>query len=310
MLVLGKRLISAAFIIAALAGLLTLDWSLAAHAPGLWLAPLALVAGGLLAAEMLDLWRDRPERPTGWVVQAGVALIWLATAAPLLWQWLMRPTFTCGPLEHVGCSLLGFTSALALIFGAEMARFVEPGLSTGRMALGTLAVSYAGLLLSFLMNLRFLHGHRWGMAAVISLIIIVKLADTGAYFVGRAWGRHKMSPVLSPKKTLEGAAGGFAAAVLGAALCQAWFVPWLVGDGGSPGSLFKWALYGLVLAAAGMFGDLAESLLKRDAQRKDSSTWLPGLGGVLDILDSLLFTAPPAYFCWVIGLIGPGQPTT
>jgi phosphatidate cytidylyltransferase len=300
------RLISAAIIIAGLSALLTLDWTLGAAAPGLWLAPLALVAGLLLASELLDLWRDRPERPAVWVVHAGVILTWLATIAPLLWQWCGQSSFACGPLEHLGWSLLGFTAALALVFAAEMARFVEPGLSTGRMALGTLTLGYAGLLLSFLMNLRFLHGHRWGMAAVISLIVIVKLADTGAYFVGRTFGRHKMSPILSPKKTFEGAAGGIAAAMAGAALCQIWLVPWLVGDQSSPGTLLGWALYGFVLAAAGMFGDLAESLLKRDAQRKDSSTWLPGLGGVLDILDSLLFAAPPAYFCWVIGLIGPG----
>lgn len=307
---LRMRLISAAVIIGGLAALLTLDGTLAAATPGLWLAPLALVAGLLLASELGDLWRDRPERPASWVILAGVALTWLATVAPLLWQWCVQPAFTCGPLEHLGWSLLGFTAALALVFGAEMARFVEPGLSTGRIALGTLAIGYAGLLLSFLMNLRFLHGHRWGMAAVISLIVIVKLADTGAYFVGRSFGRHKMSPILSPKKTLEGAAGGFGAGILGAILCQAWFVPWLTGDAASPGSILQWALYGIILAAAGMFGDLAESLLKRDAQRKDSSSWLPGLGGVLDILDSLLFTAPPAYFCWVIGLVGPGSIVT
>jgi phosphatidate cytidylyltransferase len=64
-------------------------------------------------------------------------------------------------------------------------------------------------------------------------------------------------------------------------------------------------LYGLILAAAGMHGDLAESMLKRDMQRKDSSTWLPGLGGVLDIVDSVLVAAPCAYLCWVLGLVGP-----
>ena len=71
-------------------------------------------------------------------------------------------------------------------------------------------------------------------------------------------------------------------------LCQPWW-----------GSV----LYGLILALAGMLGDLAESLLKRDVGRKDSSRWLPGLGGVLDILDSLLLAAPPAYLCWVAELV-------
>jgi phosphatidate cytidylyltransferase len=66
-------------------------------------------------------------------------------------------------------------------------------------------------------------------------------------------------------------------------------------------------LYGLLVAVAGMVGDLAESLLKRDMKCKDSSTWMPGLGGVLDILDSLLVAGPVAYGCWVVGLVGPGS---
>jgi phosphatidate cytidylyltransferase len=305
--VLRLRLISAAIIIGVLAGLLTLDFVFATQAPGLWLAPLALIASVLLASELLDLWRDRPERPSTWVVIGGVVLTWSATAAPLLGQWCGQAA-AGSPLEHVGWSLLGFAVAVALVFGAEMRRFVSPGQSTGRLALGTFAVTYAGLLLSFLMNLRFLHGHRWGMTALISLIVIVKLADTGAYFVGRAFGRHKMSPILSPKKTMEGALGALLAAGLGAAICQKWLAPSLVGTDANPGSLLRWVLFGLILAAAGMFGDLAESLLKRDAQRKDSSSWLPGLGGVLDILDSLLFAAPAAYICWTVGLIGPAGP--
>jgi phosphatidate cytidylyltransferase len=65
-------------------------------------------------------------------------------------------------------------------------------------------------------------------------------------------------------------------------------------------------IYGVVLAIAGMLGDLAESMLKRDMERKDSSTWLPGLGGVLDIIDAVLFAGPVAWLCWVFGLVGPG----
>ena len=72
------------------------------------------------------------------------------------------------------------------------------------------------------------------------------------------------------------------------------------------GPLWRWLLFGLMMALSGMLGDLAESLLKRDAERKDSSRWLPGLGGVLDILDSIVFAAAPAYYCFAAGLIGPG----
>jgi phosphatidate cytidylyltransferase len=131
------------------------------------------------------------------------------------------------------------------------------------------------------------------------------MADTGAYFFGRAFGRHKMTPLLSPGKTWEGAAGGILTACAASWACFHWFGPWLVQSQYVEPPVIASLLYGLILAAAGMHGDLAESLLKRDMQRKDSSTWLPGLGGVLDIVDSVLVAAPCAYLCWVLGLVGP-----
>ena len=82
-----------------------------------------------------------------------------------------------------------------------------------------------------------------------------------------------------------------------------YLVPWLFGVNVTSGNIGTFALYGMIVATAGMIGDLAESLLKRDSSQKDSSTWLPGLGGVLDIIDSLLFAALPAYLCWLGKLI-------
>jgi phosphatidate cytidylyltransferase len=73
-----------------------------------------------------------------------------------------------------------------------------------------------------------------------------------------------------------------------------------------PGPWWGWIAFGLLVGGAGMVGDLAESLLKRDVGRKDSSTWMPGFGGVLDVLDSLLLSAPVAWACWAFGLVGPG----
>jgi len=125
--------------------------------------------------------------------------------------------------------LVGMSAGLVLAFIAEMARYTRPGHSTGSIALSVLAIGYAGLLLSFLVCLRLLPDSQWGMAAVVSVIVIVKLSDTGAYFTGRALGRHKMSPVLSPKKTIEGAVGGIAAACLGPGFvapgsCRNWWM--------------------------------------------------------------------------------------
>ena len=128
-----------------------------------------------------------------------------------------------------------------------------------------------------------------------SWIIVVKLGDIGAYSVGRLVGRHKITPLLSPSKTWEGAAGTLLFSVLGSWAVFRFLPP--------HGPSWGWLPFGLLMGGVGMAGDLAESLLKRDAGSKDSSRWLPGLGGVLDILDSLLLTAPLAWFCWSAGLV-------
>ena len=129
------------------------------------------------------------------------------------------------------------------------------------------------------------------------------MGDTGAYTVGRLIGRHKMAPSISPGKTVEGALGAFLFACLGSWLTFRWIVPFLP-EGAGPGPWYGWLLFGVLVGGAGMLGDLAESLLKRDVGVKDSSTWMPGFGGVLDILDSLLLSAPVAWFCWAFGLVG------
>jgi phosphatidate cytidylyltransferase len=108
-----------------------------------------------------------------------------------------------------------------------------------------------------------------------------------------------MAPLISPGKTIEGAVGALATACL-----AAWIMICHVLPLSKPGPWWGWIAFGLLVGAAGILGDLAESLLKRDAGRKDSSTWLPGFGGVLDIIDSLLLSAPVAWFCWASGLVG------
>ena len=131
---------------------------------------------------------------------------------------------------------------------------------------------------------------RWWL---VYLILVTKITDVGAYFVGRLWGKKKLSPNLSPKKTIEGAVAGFIAAVLASMLmsyCGNRFF-----DGSFSLSFSESIWLGMLMGIFGQIGDLAESLLKRDAVVKDSNT-LPGLGGVLDMVDSLLFTIPILYF--------------
>jgi phosphatidate cytidylyltransferase len=122
---------------------------------------------------------------------------------------------------------------------------------------------------------------------------VPKCCDIGAYFTGRALGRHKMTPVLSPKKTWEGACGGLLFAVLvtiGMDRLAPVSVPVLRHE-------LWWEIgFGLTVGLAGMLGDLAESLIKRDCQTKDASSAVPGFGGVLDVVDAIIFAAPVSYF--------------
>jgi phosphatidate cytidylyltransferase len=126
---------------------------------------------------------------------------------------------------------------------------------------------------------------------VLYLLAVTKFTDLGAYVVGSAIGRNKMAPVISPGKTWEGCLGGMAFA-LGISLLLVYLLP---GDLGPIG----WrdaVLLGLMLPLAATIGDLAESVIKRDAAIKDSGHTIPGIGGVLDLIDSILFTAPVMYF--------------
>ena len=113
----------------------------------------------------------------------------------------------------------------------------------------------------------------------------------------------KLIPRISPGKTMEGAMGAFMFAMLGAWVgfhCLLRYAPPSINV--VPGLQYGWVVFGLFMGGVGMLGDLAESLLKRDLGRKDSSNWMPGFGGVLDLLDSILFAAPVAYACWQFGL--------
>lgn len=183
-----------------------------------------------------------------------------------------------------------FAGIVLAAFLVEMARFRESGESLNRIALTVLIVAYLGLLPCFLAQLRWtvqtVGGHEQTLRLAFA-IFVPKCCDIGAYFTGRFLGRHKMAPVLSPKKTWEGAAGGIATAVLATVGINRLgpVLPSLVSEMG----------FGITVGIAGMLGDLAESLIKRDCQQKDASQVVPGFGGVLDVVDAVLFGAPVAY---------------
>jgi len=118
--------------------------------------------------------------------------------------------------------------------------------------------------------------------------LMVWICDSAAYFIGRRWGEHKMSPYLSPKKSWEGGVAGFVTSVAVAA----GLVPLL----GLPLSYVQAIILGALVGVVGQVGDLAESLLKRQVGVKDSSRLIPGHGGMLDRLDSLMFVIPTVYY--------------
>jgi phosphatidate cytidylyltransferase len=122
------------------------------------------------------------------------------------------------------------------------------------------------------------------------------LNDTGAYFAGRFFGKHKLAPIVSPKKTWEGAVGGVIWAVAGACIITFIFNTWIPGGHFLQLSYGAAALLGFVIGVVGDIGDLVESLIKRDADIKDSGWIIPGHGGILDRADALLFTFPVTYY--------------
>ncbi len=146
-------------------------------------------------------------------------------------------------------------------------------------------VGYIGLTLGHLLLLRALED---GVFLIFFLLLITWGSDTGAYVVGKTLGRRKLAPVISPNKTVEGFIGGLVLGTTMALVAKLWFLPAL--------ALGHCLALGLLLAGIGTLGDLAESALKRSAGVKDSGTLIPGHGGVLDRVDSLLFTAPTFYY--------------
>ena len=307
------RLISAAIILAVLVALVWLDSRRAVFGvAGLWLFPVLVAVSLMATEELLSLLRAKGHRPAAFVIYLGNALIALAASLPMVFEMLNTPFPADNPLGRFGWPLVALAISAIAVLIAEMQRFQRPGQSTVQAALGIFALVYVGLLVSFMALLR-LHappaansaGGDWGLLALVSTLFIVKIADVGAYACGRTFGRHKMTPILSPGKTWEGALGGLLTAGVSSWAFFRFAGPWMIGAGYVEPPLWASLAYGLILAVAGMIGDLAESLLKRDMERKDSSTWLRGLGGVLDIIDAVLVAAPVSYLCWVAGLIGP-----
>lgn len=178
------------------------------------------------------------------------------------------------------------TLAVAAWIAAMIWREAPSGMLAG--AGSTIApVASVALMLAYLVALRELPGDD-GSDLLLLVVICVIFGDTGAYYVGRWLGRRALAPLLSPRKTWEGLCGGLVASVGGALLGHLWFYQRL--------PLIHAVVLGLILGLSGVLGDLAESAFKRAVDVKDSSTLLPGHGGLLDRSDSFLFAGPLLYY--------------
>ncbi|NGX39669.1 MAG: Phosphatidate cytidylyltransferase [Chlamydiae bacterium] len=186
-----------------------------------------------------------------------------------------------------------FAVGLGLFF---LNRFRRSEEALVHVAVEFFGVAYVAVPLSYMLAILYpiapstVDDGRWWL---FYLIVVTKITDVAAYFIGRIWGKHRLAPVLSPKKTIEGALGGLLCTIL-VSLGMV-FLGRTFAGAAFPLKFLDALWLGVLIGIFGQIGDLAESLLKRDAMVKDSNR-IPGLGGVLDMIDSLIFTAPIVYF--------------
>lgn len=285
-----SRLVVATGVIAVFAGLTGADMAgLGGAGPACWLLPVAAVAAAWAASEAATLAAAGGFAIRRRLVQAAAVGIAVAPMAGLAGGGRL------GPLAWAAAAV---AIALATIVAAELPGYAAGEHRLARAVGGGFTAVAIGLPVAFMVGLRLLgEWHAEGVAIrrlvpLVSLVAVVKGGDIAAYAVGSLVGRRRMAPRLSPGKTWEGAAGSLVASV-----AAAWFViEWLGGGAASPAG--GWPVFGLVVGIAGMVGDLAESLAKRELAVKDSGRMLGGLGGVLDLVDSLLVAAPVAWLLW------------
>ena len=251
------------------------------------LALLLAVASALAAWELTRL-----ARAAGYTPFSGAAIA-MAGLLPIAVRGYVIGAFAPPLLA------LGFMVLLALV-AAMLFRRAPDQHPLGAAAITFFAVLYTGGTLSFAYGLRY---HMYtisaaaGTALLVFPLVITWVTDTAAFFAGRAFGRRKLMPTVSPQKTVEGALGGLIAAML-----VAWgYMLWVLVPAASLAMRPVVAvLVGAAISIAAQIGDLAESLLKREAGMKDSSQLIPGHGGVLDRLDSLFFAIPAAFFIFTL----------
>ncbi len=269
--------------------------------PGLVLMPLFLITLYPLCREVLNLLNAggiHPRRSTVYIGTYWIVICsWLAGYRTLPQIKLNENGWEIAATTCL-LTLLVMAGGILIAFVGEMVRFQKPGGNTINLSGAIFVIAYIGMMSSFMIMLRC----AYGIGALFSMVITAKLCDIGAFTVGKLFGKHKLSSIISPQKTIEGGIGGLLASVGGAWLTIGFIIPLALRT--EPSTPW-WGIvvYGVTVGLAGAVGDLAESLIKRDVQKKDSGEGVPGFGGLLDIFDSLLLAAPVAFGLWAFKLV-------
>lgn len=270
-------------------------------APGWWLLPILVVfaVGGV--NEVTHLFGTHDLLISAWTLRGGVVATFVAVAVGTQASAVQASGGSAA--APLGWAVAAFTMAVGSLFLLEIVGYRPQGRSLERLAAGVFILAYLGMPMAFMVGLRLIcienlgaeqrgPGHL-GILPLVSMVAVVKAGDILAYVVGSLVGSTKMAPVLSPGKTWEGAVASLAGSV-----AASWCVLHGLGRVVPAQPWGGWLAYGLLVGGAGMLGDLAESLIKREGGTKDSGHSLGGLGGVLDLIDSLLFAAPVAWALW------------
>lgn len=203
------------------------------------------------------------------------------------------------PLASLGPVMLAYGLSVLLLLSKAVLGYRNAGGNLEVLSAEIFIVSYVGVLLSLTAQLRWVAGTEAGYLAIGSLIVTAKCGDIGAYTCGRLLGRRKMAPQLSPGKTWAGGVGAIVAAGAASLAWFQWATP-VFEEHWVPSPWYWTVAYGMLIGLAGLIGDLCESLVKRDIGVKDSAQVLPGFGGLLDLLDSLLYAGPVAFVLWQV----------
>lgn len=300
---LARRLVIGILLVATYAAVLLLDeYFLFPWCP-LWLV-FHLVVVIAAALEVCTLFKAAGAPPSTNTVLGGTVAVVLANWVPHIAHRMLASQVDPTPvfaqlamsIHALAWPFLALVGVLMVALLSQSIQFTRPGKTTITLGATILAIAYLGCLGTFALQTRWLGGPARGITAAALLMAAAKGSDIGAYTLGRLFGRHKLWPRLSPKKTIEGALGGLAAAVAFAFLI-AEVSRRITGIAHQPGAILA---FGLLVGAAAQLGDLVESMLKRDCERKDASDTIPGFGGVLDVIDSALFASPIAFAFWLL----------